>query len=560
VIVAPVTVEERDGEITRTAHVTWSTGEFTLWCRGPAPVVDTADEGSAFLCAALPVAMRIGEDLTCRSPVSPALADRLHEIQTAYRAWNPEWRPVDVELATADPVPSPPGPTASLFSRGVDSSFTAAHGDARTLLFGDHLEPRHDPDVRAEEIRRAGAAASRLGRELLVVDTNVRAFTDIFGTDWEDVSAAGLSFMAHNLSAGLGRIVIPSSDSYDSVEPCGSSPLLDPLFSTERVAIEHDTIAFTRLDKLRWLAAQPVDLLPFLKVCYAQNRPDNCGRCGKCLYTMACLRALGVLARATEFPHALDLALVRQLRLPHLKARIDWAELMQELGAENRDMELHDAIVTTLRASTVSARYELATAAPWVPHRWTRDSRLNLTLSLALEGQPAPPTGGGHDAPSLLEVAGGAGRGYRLGSLPYPGAVRELGALVARPLPGAIPVWFANGELRTRGMQRPVPAPRRRRWRWALAPLGSRSASGRRLRDTARRLRHLRGRKSGPAGDLAGPPSGYLHQTDGPARTPLFAGWHPVLGHQILTTEPAPSDDRPGGVMLLGYLEPPAAR
>jgi len=440
--------------------------------------------------------------------------------------------------------------SASFFSRGVDSAFTAGCGVADTLLFGDRLEPRHDADVRAAEIARARVAAASLDQSLIVVETNVRSFTDLFGTDWEDVCAAGLGFLAHNVAAGITRAVIPSSDSYETVEPCGSSPLLDPLFSTERVAIEHGSISHTRLGKIRWIATHRPELLPALKVCYLENRPDNCGQCGKCVYTMLCLHIAGVLAEATEFPGEIDVDRVRHLRFPHLKARMDWAEVAGELPATGPDGELRAAVLAALEASTVSARYEADSADPWVPHRWTRDNRLNLTLSLALEGRPLP---GGDDRGTLelLEVQDGASPRYRVGALPYPGQARPLGALVTRPLPGAIPVWVtADGEVRTRGMQPPRRATRRARWRWALAPLRGRSDGGR-LRGTLRRSRSLRRAAPSYADATTGPPRGYLHQHDAPGRRPLAVTWHPVLGHQILET-----DGRIPEAMVLGYLEP----
>jgi hypothetical protein len=355
----------------------------------------------------------------------------------------------------------------------------------------------------------------------------VRTFTDLFGTDWEDVNAAGLSFLAHSVAAGYAAAIVPASDTYETVEPCGTSPLLDPLFSTDRMKVAHGTIAHTRLGKLRWLRDAHPEVLPFVKVCYFENRPDNCGRCGKCLHTMACLFAIDALEQATEFPSGLDVELVRRLRLPHLKARIDWSEVAAALRSDGKQGALRDAITDTLRSSTVDASYRSTTADPWVPHRWTRDNRLNLTLSLVLEGRPYPSES--DDQPlTLLEIAGRRPE-YRLGSLPYPGRVRVLGALVARPLPGAIPVWVTvDGEVHTRGMQPP-------------------------RRGRARGLWSRRGTVHDPDQATAGEPSGYLHRRGGPDRVPLFVTRHPLLGHQVLHTTPGAHRD----AHLLGYLEAP---
>ena len=59
--------------------------------------------------------------------------------------------------------------------------------------------------MRAEEIRRAGVAAERLGLPLAVVETNLRELSDPLGSCWEDYLAAAMGFVAHALAGGLGR-------------------------------------------------------------------------------------------------------------------------------------------------------------------------------------------------------------------------------------------------------------------------------------------------------------------------------------------------------------------
>src|SRR5437763_453143 len=142
------------------------------------------------------------------------------------------------------------------------------------------------------------------------------------------MAGAGLAFLALSLAGGLRRAVIPATDTAMSLMPCGTSPLLDPLFSTEDVIVEHDRLHLTRHEKVAWLAEHHPELLPFLKVCFAENRPDNCGRCAKCLLTMAALVAAGALERASGFPDRIDLAALDVVRMDatSLNARYDVAE------------------------------------------------------------------------------------------------------------------------------------------------------------------------------------------------------------------------------------------
>jgi 7-cyano-7-deazaguanine synthase in queuosine biosynthesis len=239
-------------------------------------------------------------------------------------------RPIEV-VATAGRPRRPRRRTRStaFFSRGVDSTFAAARDRAGprrhdALVFVDEIEPRHDESVRAAEITAAREAADRLELPLIVMSSSVRTFMDPLTRDWEDALAPALSCLAHALAQGASSMLVPSGDDYLTVEPAGSSPLLDPLFSTERMRIEHDSLMASRMGKVRWLARERPDLLRQLKVCFKENRVDNCGTCGKCLLTMACLDVVGSLDRAEQVPDELDVEAISRMRLPHLKARFEW--------------------------------------------------------------------------------------------------------------------------------------------------------------------------------------------------------------------------------------------
>ena len=364
-----------------------------MWHAAPADVADAGNDASAFLGVGLWLAMRRHEDLEVVGPVSPALLDRTDEIQDLYCAWDPTMARVVVRARAGDRRRAR-GRATAFFSRGVDSTFAAARdrsGPRRldALVFGDRLEPRHDDAIRAHEIVRAAAAADRLELPLVVTESNVRAVMDPMARDWEDAVAPGLSFLAHNLAGGVRSAVIPSADDYVSLEPSGTGPLLDPLFSTERVTIAHDTPRWSRLQKLEWLTHERPDLLDTIKVCFKENRPDNCGVCGKCLLNIACLHITGGLARAREFPATLDVDAIGRMKLPHLKARLEWAEVAASLSQTQTDRDLRDTILEVLRASAIRAPEHPAPGGPlWVDPTSIRNHRLNLILSLVLEGRP----------------------------------------------------------------------------------------------------------------------------------------------------------------------------
>jgi hypothetical protein len=195
------------------------------------------------------------------------------------------------------------------------------------------------------------------------------------------------------LAGGFDSVVIPSGDSYATVEPCGTSPLLDPLFSSSRLQVTHDSLAHSRLGKVGWMVSNRPDLLGDIKVCFKENRPDNCGRCGKCLLTMVCLQIHGSLDEATAFPSTIDPEDIRAFRLPTAKARADWAEVARALSTTGSEGEVRSAALDTLRTSSLQAPHQIDQAGNpvWTGPYWLRNHRLNEVLSLVVDGTPYPP-------------------------------------------------------------------------------------------------------------------------------------------------------------------------
>lgn len=402
--VEPVQVSRHHDQAERSAVLRGSFGEHRLVTRGPATVIDPTLDASSPAVAALAFAMRGEADLHVDGPIDPQLRRHLDEIQAAYLAWDRQAGPVTVDAPTTTRTRRRRAGRrsrlrrAAFFSRGVDSLFTAAHDrsahrELDAVVFVDGLEPRHDDAVRSEERRLAAEAAGRLGLPHVVVETNVRELFDPAGFDWEDAVGAGLASIALALAGAFDEVVIPSGDSYDTVEPCGTSPLLDPLFSTSRVRVVHDSLARSRLGKVGWLVEHRPDLLADIKVCFKENRPDNCGRCGKCLLTMACLQVHGALERATGFPTEIDPDDIRAFRLPTYKARADWAEVARALGTTGADGRVRTAALDALRTSALIERDRVDHAGNpvWAGPYWLRNHRLNEVLSLVVDGEPYPP-------------------------------------------------------------------------------------------------------------------------------------------------------------------------
>jgi len=250
-------------------------------------------------------------------------------------------------------------------------------GTLTELVHCDRLEPKHSEAVRVEEIRLAGEAARELRLPLVVIETNMRELTDPIVADWADMVGGGLALLAHAMAGGFGHVVIPSSAAPTTVIPTGSSPMLDGMFSTDELEVYHDAPA-TRPAKVAWLARERPELLPYLKVCFHEDRSDNCGRCPKCLATMLSLEAAGALGLATGFPREIDRAALAELDVSGIQPREEFRELEWRLRERGAD-PLADLVADALRRGAVGPPDgELRTDSPAFLARAERDARRAL--------------------------------------------------------------------------------------------------------------------------------------------------------------------------------------
>jgi hypothetical protein len=398
----------------------------------------------------------------------------------------------------------------------------------------------------------------------VIAETNLHDLAQRLFGDPEDFVAPGVAFVAHALAGGLASALVPSTDSYATIEPAGTSPLLDPLFSTERVRVDHDALTHSRTQKLAWLARERPDLVEHLRVCYPENEAGNCGRCGKCLLTMAGLQAVGALRLASEFPDEIDLEPFEYLRLRRFRSRLDWAEVYAALPANGEGGELRRRIAERLREAALTTPTNRAHDAPaWADPAGFRDHRLNAMLSLLLDGRPYPPADGAVSEPALgllrLINRERDRHVYAVGAVPDGlELVGELGALHRRPGRGSIPAWVTwDGQLAVEGVGETRPGRLGRRPRWVFAPLAWRDIGdlGERVRAVGWRLRRAPRPPIRPEPPL-GEPAGYLHRDPGPRRVPLYTARHPVTGDQLLATRPYEANELGYlGTTLAGYLD-----
>lgn len=322
--------------------------------------------GDPFLIWLAPVSALRREPVRLEMPVDRVLLEEVCEVQRVWQTWFPECRAVELAAvgeATTEPAASR---TASFFTGGVDSFFTAlrhAAGDGtpRSVRIDD-LVFVHGFDVplanTAAAARVTGSlesAAAQLGKPLVVVRTNLRE-SCFARTDWPRHShGAALAGVAHALGARYSTVLLGSSAGYGDLRFWGSHPLVDPMFRSSRLQLLHDGPAFMRVQKTEYVVRSPI-ARAHLRVCWKSEAGDNCGRCNNCYRTMLALEALGVLDDCATFDRrTLDLARVARIYCRH-DYDVRQFGYVRDLARRERRPDLAEAVERALAGSETLRR------------------------------------------------------------------------------------------------------------------------------------------------------------------------------------------------------------
>ncbi|EOM77647.1 hypothetical protein DW322_08095 [Rhodococcus rhodnii] len=307
-----------DDDNRSTASLTIDGREFTAWTEANVPV-DAS--GTPWVPTLRATALRKGLELRLDPPADPVALDGSLRAEEVLRGWYPdELLPTGTsDRSRAATQPERATGVGCFFSGGVDSFHTALeHIDEIT-----HLVIVHGLDVSLDNaglweqvVARARSAAELLGKELIEVRSNIRYLHAAHGPHWQrQAHGAFLAHVALLLSQHIHTMYVPASDDESRLEPLGTHPDLDPLWSSSGVRIVHHGVEIDRVGKLAILAESDI-AMNHLRVCWFNlAREFNCGRCEKCLRTMIGLRIVGAEGRCTTLPSTVDPKAVERMYL-----------------------------------------------------------------------------------------------------------------------------------------------------------------------------------------------------------------------------------------------------
>ena len=349
-IIENVRREVAEGSVSLKAHVRFDSAVrqpidlyYTFFGVEEEQIDDTAD---AFAAACLIKSMRVNEPLEITSPISNRLHVMLPRIRDIYHTWWPAlFKRVPIRTTPRSELPAAPQKTtATFFSGGVDSFYSllkhheegAAAGRPLThLVFMRGVETPIETTKGVEDseewVRRV---ADELGVKAIFGITNVR--THVM-SNWEKYDhGSALASIGLCLSPVIGHMCIPSAFSYGHQVPHGSSPLVDEMFSSDRMFIFHDGSEVTRAEKVASIIRWNKELgLLYLRVCLGNfGGAYNCGRCRKCVRTAIPLKVLGVLSDAETFMRKDDAHWEAILAKDHLELLRENYEFARRQGTD----------------------------------------------------------------------------------------------------------------------------------------------------------------------------------------------------------------------------------
>jgi hypothetical protein len=323
-----VTHDSRPGGIRRTAKLRNITGEKDVdiffdmngVAVSPPAVLD------GFVFGIIFYAMRLGQDLFVRGPVTRSALLNLNEFQEAWVSWKPQvyHKTKIIPDSIVDCPPAREKRAIAAFSGGVDSIFTILRHNLKTL--GNASYPLNNavlmvhgfdvplaaPDQLESLKMRTRPLLDELGLKLLTIRTNLKA---LGLQDWEDSFMAQLACCLNNYSDQFSYALAGSSEAYNGlVLPWGSNPATDYLLSGEAMRLVHDGAGYSRTEKVAQIATHKT-ATQVVKVCWeGQDTFRNCGICEKCIRTQLNFRAVGV-EHAPCFDRPLDSRLIETMNL-----------------------------------------------------------------------------------------------------------------------------------------------------------------------------------------------------------------------------------------------------
>ena len=319
---------------------------------------DISITGNPWLVCLIPLAVTLGEPIELCCPVDKVLFKNVQELMKIWKSWYSHLHIVPIEAELLDVSELVNGKkVVAFFSGGVDSFFTILRPENNNI---ENLITVHGFDVPIENVnafirmeKSLDKVAREIGSNLVSVTTNLRK------TSLEKAGWGQLYFGSTLASVGLflepmyKKVLIASGGEGFALSAWGSHPLTDPLYSTSRMEVVHDSLAITRMQKLEFISNFKI-AQNHLRVCWQGRSYENCCACPKCYRTMAALSVLGVLDKFPSFrTNTFDISKASRIYLH--KPDKPFFEQIMKVAEENN---IKDILLAIQKSYTYSDRLD----------------------------------------------------------------------------------------------------------------------------------------------------------------------------------------------------------
>ncbi len=348
-MIATKPIVHNEGNKTTASFSVQANGKsYDIWFR--TQDLPNGDCSNVALAATLLPAMKLNLLLRLEGTVSPKLLEGVSKIQEIFNTWDESYNLTKVIPETVSPAKNEDGRgIACFFSGGVDSFYTLLKNkeEITHIILVHGFDFRSDFKRKEETVKNISEIASKLGKTLVQVETNLRDFTDEY-VSWGFCHGSALAAVALLFSGIFRKVLISSSHSFRWLVPRGSHPVVDPLWSIENLELIHDGCEATRVKKVAEIAKNDA-AMSYLRVCW-ENREGayNCGKCEKCLRTMINLLAVGALKKCKTFTHPLELSRVAWIEAKDQSTKDFILENLEEVKKLSAHSELAQALQESL--------------------------------------------------------------------------------------------------------------------------------------------------------------------------------------------------------------------
>lgn len=253
---------------------------------------DSARTSTAALWAMLPVAMQRRVNMRLTQPVDPLALANARKLIAVWNSWVPEnYNFVEIIAGDVSPAsPSPPSGRLFFFSGGLDSQsmllrFSDFTADDKVLTIRGLDYPVEGEGFEAL-CRKTQPILDHFGLERIVVTTNIAKVVRNLKLN-HGFALASVGFLFSHMFKSCHLSADAKIQDEFLIFPWGTNIVTNRLFTATNYALATECLDEGRTDKVVRLSQNPA-FLPGLSLCSdAKFRPENCGRCGKCVRTKA---------------------------------------------------------------------------------------------------------------------------------------------------------------------------------------------------------------------------------------------------------------------------------